>query len=350
MTRATTIRAFVTHTMNATTSRRGLTLVELLAVIAIIGLLVGLLMPALQSARETSRRSTCNNNLKTMALASIAHLEQMGTFPSNGWYNRNSEHGTSADKGYGDMQPGGWAFNILSFMESDSVRQMSGFSARSLAMPSAFTCPAFPSSFVRGDSGIGGQNYRISSYSGCAGTSSYESRTCPPSGGLLWDQIAALPAGQRETEWRKCYGYPFPGSGVALASNGVIAPLGRIRASHIRDGMSNTYLLGERAVQMSTDVSVRGGAAASGGGTEQENFYECFSGHVQGIYKNANLPPEPFRAGVFAGAPGTFGSRHPDTCGMAFCDGSVRNVSFSVSSTVHQGLGTRAGGEFVSPE
>jgi len=339
----------MTLTMSTATDRRGFTLVELLAVIAIIGVLVALLMPAVQSARESSRRTTCNNNLKQMALASLGHLEQIGKFPSNGWYNRNGEWGTLAAKGYGDMQPGGWAFNILSFLESDSVRQMSGF-ARSLAMPSAFSCPAFPSSFVRGDSGIGFNNYRISSYSGCAGTTSSESYNCPPPGGLRWDQIAALPAGQRETEWRKCYGYPFPGSGVQLASNGVIAPLGRIRASHVSDGMSKTYLLGERAAQMSTDISVRGGAAASGGGTEQENFYECFSGHVQGIYKNANLPPEPFRAGVFAGAPGTFGSRHPATCGMAFCDGSVRNVSFSVSSTVHQGLGTRAIGEPVSPE
>ena len=152
--------------MTPTTSRRGLTLVELLAVIAIIGLLVGLLMPALQSARETSRRTTCNNNLKQMAMASLAHLEQIGTFPSNGWYQGNSSLGPSADKGYGERQPGGWAFNILSFMDSDSVRQKYANLTGSLAMPSTFTCPGLPSSFVRGDAGIGFGNYRISSYAG----------------------------------------------------------------------------------------------------------------------------------------------------------------------------------------
>jgi prepilin-type N-terminal cleavage/methylation domain-containing protein len=50
--------------MIATRPRRGLTLVELLAVIAIIGLLVALLLPAVQSARESPRRAACGNKLK----------------------------------------------------------------------------------------------------------------------------------------------------------------------------------------------------------------------------------------------------------------------------------------------
>src|SRR5262245_30040010 len=61
--------------------RDGFTLVELLVVIAIIGVLVALLLPAVQSARESSRRTKCQNNLKQWALAALNHESAYAKFP-----------------------------------------------------------------------------------------------------------------------------------------------------------------------------------------------------------------------------------------------------------------------------
>jgi prepilin-type N-terminal cleavage/methylation domain-containing protein/prepilin-type processing-associated H-X9-DG protein len=61
--------------------RRGLTLVELLAVIAIIGLVAGLLLPAVQSVRESARRTSCASNLKQIGIGVQSFSEAMGGFP-----------------------------------------------------------------------------------------------------------------------------------------------------------------------------------------------------------------------------------------------------------------------------
>src|SRR5438874_735696 len=106
----------------------GFTLVELLVVIAIIGVLVALLLPAVQAARESARRSQCQNNLKQLALASMNYEDTFKALPpgSSGQYTVNGSAVTFSGA-WKDPQrntPWGhysWAAVILPFVEQKTI-------------------------------------------------------------------------------------------------------------------------------------------------------------------------------------------------------------------------------------
>jgi len=115
------------------------TLVELLVVISIIAVLMGLLLPAVQSAREAGRRTTCSNNLYQLAFACIRHNDTNGYLP--GW--RNELRWTSGASS-GTSTPS-WPVMILPFMErTDIFKAWQANANPSTPYVSFFVCPSSP--------------------------------------------------------------------------------------------------------------------------------------------------------------------------------------------------------------
>lgn len=100
--------------------RSGFTLVELLVVIAIIGVLVSLLLPAVQSAREAGRRTSCVNNLKQLALAMHNYHDANLRLPPSSVVNPGaSPYGGSFNQNSGKMFS--WAVHLLPFIEKGNA-------------------------------------------------------------------------------------------------------------------------------------------------------------------------------------------------------------------------------------
>ena len=94
-----------------TTQRRGLTLIELLVVIAIIGILIGLLLPAVQAARESSRRVKCSNNLRQLGLAAHLHHDTHRHLPPGIGYYPTANNGVF----------GTYLFHLLPYIDQGNL-------------------------------------------------------------------------------------------------------------------------------------------------------------------------------------------------------------------------------------
>ena len=320
--------------------RCGFSLVELLAVISIIAVLVGLLLPAVQAARETARRTACSNNLKQLALGCQAYVSTQGHFPSGGWA---WQWTGDPDAGLGPQQPGGWAFQVLPFIEQQAIFEMgtdgvaprgSPFNrassttqknaaiARAQTPIAAFVCPSrrgvgpLPSGFFHGGQNSG----RISTSAGLdyAGNAGQGSPFNTFGNNNSWTDVQ----------------YTNDVNNI-LRPTGVIHPASRVEAAKIRDGLSVTFLLGEfNRHPEAYDTTIANQFGGVGWSTSLSGL-QADSANVPGVHPASGYNFRPF------------GSAHSAACHFAFCDGSVRAISYGIQPAVRNRLCNRADGQLL---
>jgi prepilin-type N-terminal cleavage/methylation domain-containing protein/prepilin-type processing-associated H-X9-DG protein len=293
--------------------RPAFTLVELLVVIAVLGVLVGLLLPAVQKARETANRLSCANNLKQLALAAQNHHDSRKTFPP-GYF----------------RAPGPWLkvkvvtlyVALLPYLEQDALYQRWDFAqygnnlgpyptATASHVIALAVCPsdALPRPAVdQNDTSPSPRHWGLVSYGGNAGI--------------------------RATGWETRDGIFFGGSAVRIAD--------------VTDGTSNTLLLGERNHwDPNYDLLCPKDPIGTNGWWAYADAADVLLSAA--VPLNYQVPPTATSCGdVKADRLCAFGSRHPGGANFALADGSVRFLADSIPLATLQGLSTRAGGEVVS--
>jgi prepilin-type processing-associated H-X9-DG protein len=133
--------------------RAAFTLVELLVIIAIIGILIALLLPAVQQSRESARRVQCLSNLKQVALATQSYVDAHKLLPPSGIVDRTFQTYRGKDYPVFDQRSGkmfSWAVLLLPYLEESNLYSQFDLSRRVLEQPHepqarevpAYLCPS----------------------------------------------------------------------------------------------------------------------------------------------------------------------------------------------------------------
>jgi prepilin-type N-terminal cleavage/methylation domain-containing protein len=293
---------------------RGFTLIELIVVMAVIGLVTAIVLPAIQSAREAGRRLSCANNLKNIGLASL-HYESI-----RHQYANQTESVSN--------QPT-WIVSILPFMEESTLytswARTVGYPTqlqtnidvdalrKIIATPvAAFYCPS---------------RRPVAGY---------------PIGNGTIDQPAPLTARTDYALNGGCSSQPddlnskWPGIWNPLALGNASRP---VRAKDVTDGLSKTYLVGEKSLN-SDDYTTGAGMGDVG------SIYECALGTCVRFAKRLpSQDPQHANSTDSCFSCHDFGSVHSTVWNAVFCDGAVHAIPYTIDFANHAALASRNGGD-----
>jgi prepilin-type N-terminal cleavage/methylation domain-containing protein/prepilin-type processing-associated H-X9-DG protein len=279
----------------------GFTLIEVLVVIAIIGVLVAITLPAVQMAREASRRSSCANNLRQQAVAVKLHEGTHKIFPTGGW---GGDYLGDPDAGYGPKQPGGWIYNVLAYIEQENLRQLGrGLRGRAAEQQNSRALEEALATLMQTPLDV------------FYCPSRRLARLYPYTGGALKNYAQKPPEKVAKTD------YAISAT-VSYKKSEVIMPDIQLSGK----GASKTVLAGEKSLAATSyDSGVPGDSLVA------------YVGDCDDIRRSSGGMPTSDRSlaatghdsGAGSGDPrtttgGGFGGPHPSGANIAYCDGSVR--------------------------
>ena len=354
------------------------TLVELLVVIAIIGVLVALLLPAIQSAREAGRRTQCKNNLKQVALACLNHADARKVLPSGGW---GYDWTADANRGSGPDQPGSWIYNVLDYAEEANTRSLGkglattnpGFQTASTTLhqtpvamfncPSRRTAKVYPSPWGPPDNGsIKEQPWlagvaRVGVAKSDYAANSGDAREFSGDDFYRPDSYATVnPSLWTPTNICRATGNATADANLKFCQTGIMYYRSALKLSQITDGTSKTYFVGEKWMPSN---GYDGTTDEDGPGYTAGDNQSMYTGYEWDNHRVAWNPDstasqqsfQPAQDYATTGSQGPerrFGSAHPASFQMSFCDGSVQSISYDIDPNTHRILAHRFDGGTAS--